>query len=61
MVLSFGTFKIVAQSQNLGVELPKVILQCFQQISFTFSEAATPKLTLEPIGRCAIFTYCILC
>ena len=36
---------------NLGIELPRLLLNCFQRITFTFPESATPKLVLLPAGR----------
>eukprot|EP00026_Physarum_polycephalum_P003537 Phypoly_transcript_03550.p1 GENE.Phypoly_transcript_03550~~Phypoly_transcript_03550.p1 ORF type:complete len:737 (+),score=126.18 Phypoly_transcript_03550:107-2317(+) len=50
-VLIFKEFKIVAHAPNLGIDLPKVVLQCFYNISFTFSEAAFPKVTMSPAER----------
>lgn len=42
---------MIVSGQSLGVELPKVLLNCFHKITFTFPDYAIPKLVLVPQER----------
>ncbi|KAN0050947.1 hypothetical protein ACTA71_004253 [Dictyostelium dimigraforme] len=53
VVLKFTTFSIDMTGANIGMTIPKLLINAFHRISFTFSNEALPNLLILPPERTA--------
>ncbi|KAM9954163.1 hypothetical protein ACTFIR_009302 [Dictyostelium discoideum] len=53
VVLKFTTFSIDMTGGNIGITIPKLLINAFHRISFTFSNEALPNLLILPPERTA--------
>eukprot|EP01132_Coremiostelium_polycephalum_P004857 gene4857-6053_t len=51
VVLKFTTFSIDISGASTGITIPKVLINAFHRISFTFSQEASPNLIILPTER----------
>lgn len=51
VVLKFTTFSIDISGSSTGITIPKLLINSFHRISFTFSQAALPNLLILPSER----------
>ncbi|KAK5581787.1 hypothetical protein RB653_003365 [Dictyostelium firmibasis] len=51
VVLKFTTFSIDMTGSNIGITIPKLLINAFHRISFTFSSEASPNLLILPSER----------
>ncbi|EFA77312.1 hypothetical protein PPL_12523 [Heterostelium album PN500] len=51
VLLRFSTFTIDISGNNTGITIPKILINAFHRISFTFSLEASPSLIIIPVER----------
>jgi len=49
--LKFKDFKLVAQATNIGIDLPRILMNLYNKFGYTFSEKVYPKIVFLPEGR----------
>lgn len=49
--LKFKDFKLLAQATNIGIDLPRILMNLYNKFGYTFSEKVYPKVVFLPEGR----------